>query len=82
VVGRSDPAASVRAFAAGADGVIRKPCHFEVLGACIARQLDRADTMKRLINDNAMLDARVVERAMQIGELRDELAQVRATAAR
>jgi hypothetical protein len=29
-----------------------------------------------------MLDARVVERAMQIGELRDELAQVRATAAR
>jgi DNA-binding response OmpR family regulator len=82
VVGRSDPAASVRAFAAGADGVIRKPCHFEVLGACIARQLDRADTMKRLINDNAMLDARVVERAMQIGELRDQLAQVRATAAR
>ena len=82
VVGRSDPTAAVRAFEAGADGVIRKPCHFEVLGACIARQLDRADTVKRLINDNAMLDARVVERAIQIGELRDELAQVRATAAR
>jgi two-component system, OmpR family, phosphate regulon response regulator PhoB len=82
VVGRSDPTAAVRAFEAGADGVIRKPCHFEVLGACIARQLDRADNVKRLINDNAMLDARVVERAIQIGELRDELAQVRATAAR
>jgi DNA-binding response OmpR family regulator len=81
VVGRSDPTAAVRAFEAGADGVIRKPCHFEVLGACIARQLHRADTVKRLINDNAMLDARVVERAIQIGELRDELAQVRATAA-
>ena len=80
VVGRSDAAAAVGAFAAGADGVIRKPCHFEVLGACIARQLDRADTVKRLINDNAMLDARVVERAIQIGELRDQLAQVRATA--
>jgi hypothetical protein len=38
--------------------------------------------VKRLINDNAMLDARVVERAIQIGELRDQLAQVRATAAR
>lgn len=82
IVGRSDQTAAVRAFEAGADGVIRKPCHFEVLGACIARQLDRADTVKRLINDNAMLDARVVERAIQIGELRDELAQVRATAAR
>jgi two-component system, OmpR family, phosphate regulon response regulator PhoB len=82
VVGRSDPTAAVRAFEAGADGVIRKPCHFEVLGACIARQLDRADAVKRLINDNVMLDARVVERAIQIGELRDELAQVRATAAR
>jgi DNA-binding response OmpR family regulator len=82
IVGRSDPAAAVKAFGAGADGVIRKPCHFEVLAACIARQLDRADTVKRLINDNAMLDARVVERAIQIGELRDELAQVRATAGR
>lgn len=74
VVGRSDPAAAVSAFAAGADGVIRKPCHFEVLNACIVRQLDRADTLKRLVNDNAMLDARVVERAIQIGELRDQLA--------
>ncbi len=82
IVGRSDPAAAVKAFAAGADGVIRKPCHFEVLDACIARQLDRAEAVKRLINDNAMLDARVVERAIQIGELRDELALVRATAFR
>ena len=40
----------------------------------------RSDAAKRLINDNAMLDARVVERAIQIGELRDQLAQVRATA--
>ena len=82
IVGKSDPGAAVQAFAAGADGVIRKPCHFEVLDACIARQLDRADAVKRLMNDNAMLDARVVERAMQIGELRDQLAQVRDTAAR
>src|SRR3954471_2935197 len=82
IVGRSDPTAAVRAFEAGADGVIRKPCHFEVLGACIARQLDRADNVKRLINDNTILDARVVERAIQIGELRDQLEQVRATAAR
>jgi DNA-binding response OmpR family regulator len=79
VVGRSDPTAAVKAFEAGADGVIRKPCHFEVLGACIARQLDRADAVKQLLTDNATLDARVVERAIQIGELRDQLA--RATAA-
>ena len=48
MVGRSDPSAAVRAFEAGADGVIRKPCHFEVLAACIARQLNRAEAMKRL----------------------------------
>jgi hypothetical protein len=34
--------------------------------------------VKRLREDNAALDARVVERAIQIGELRDELREVRA----
>jgi DNA-binding response OmpR family regulator len=78
VVGRSDSGAAVRAFEAGADGVVRKPCHFEVLAACIARQLERADAMKRLADDNAALDARVIERAIQLGELRQRLAQLEA----
>lgn len=80
IVGRSDRGASVEAFDAGADGVIRKPCHFEVLAACIARQLERAEAMKRLADDNAALDARVVERAIELGELRDRLARLEAAA--
>lgn len=73
VVGRSDPAAAVAAFAAGADGVIRKPCHFEVLSACIARQLSRAEALKRLVNDNAALDAKVISRVIQLNEAREQL---------
>ena len=80
IVGRSDTGAAVRAFEAGADGVVRKPCHFEVLAACIARQLKRADAMKRLADDNAALDARIIERAIQLGELRQRLAQLEAEA--
>jgi DNA-binding response OmpR family regulator len=73
VVGRSDPNAAVRAFEAGADGVVRKPCHFEVLNACIARQLDRAEAVKRLVEDNAALDAKVISRVIELGEVRDQL---------
>jgi DNA-binding response OmpR family regulator len=73
VVGRSDPAAAVRAFEAGADGVVRKPCHFEVLGACIARQLARANALKRLADDNAALDAKVISRVIELRDVRDQL---------
>lgn len=76
VVGRSDPAAAVRAFRAGADGVVRKPCHFEVLGAAIARQIERARAVKRLVNDNATLDAKVISRVIELREVRDQLQTV------
>ena len=75
ITGRSKPADSVRAYDAGADDVILKPFHFEVLIARIDRRIDRARSFKRLREDNATLDARIVERAIQIGELRDELAR-------
>lgn len=73
VVGRSDPAAAVRAFDAGADGVIRKPCHFEVLGACIARQLRRAEALKRLSQDKAALDAKIISRVIELRETQAQL---------
>jgi len=79
---KSDPKGAVRAYESGADDVILKPFHFEVLIARIARRLDRARTFQRLRDDNATLDARVVERAIQIGELKDKLAQVQAKASR
>jgi DNA-binding response OmpR family regulator len=78
LVGRSDPGAAVRAFEAGADGVIRKPCHFEVLAACIARQLSRAEAMKRLAGDKAALDAKIVSRVIELRETQLQLSAAEA----
>ena len=77
ITGKSKPADAVRAYEAGADDVILKPFHFEVLIARIQRRIDRARTFRRLQEDKAALDARVVERAIQIGELREELKEAR-----
>ena len=77
ITGKSKPKDAVRAYEAGAEDVILKPFHFEVLIARIGRRIERARTFKRLQEDNAVLDARVVERAIQIGELREKLARVR-----
>ena len=78
ITGRSDPKGAIRAYESGADDVILKPFHFEVLVARIDRRIDRARSVKRLRDTNAALDARVVERAIQIGELREELKAARA----
>jgi DNA-binding response OmpR family regulator len=74
ITGRSEPTGAVRAYEAGADDVILKPFHFEVLFARIERRIAKARSIQRLRSDNATLDARVVERAIQMGELRDRLA--------
>ncbi|MEO8453999.1 MAG: response regulator [Sphingomicrobium sp.] len=79
ITGKSKAADAVSAYAAGADDVILKPFHFEVLFARIDRRIERARSLKRLRHDNATLDARVVERAIQVGELRDRLARLEAT---
>lgn len=80
ITGKSDPTGAVRAFQAGADDVIHKPFHFEVLFACIERRIAKADSIKRLRDDNAELDARVVRRAIELGELRDRMTRLEATA--
>src|SRR6476661_854383 len=77
ITGKSKPKDAVRAYEAGADDVILKPFHFEVLFARIERRIERARGVKRLREDNATLDARIVERAIQIGELKDRLEQLR-----
>jgi DNA-binding response OmpR family regulator len=79
ITGKSEPKGAVRAYEAGADDVILKPFHFDVLIARIARRIERARAVKRLQEDNAALDARVIQRAMQIGELREELATAKAS---
>ena len=70
ITGKSDSAGAVDGFAAGADDVVAKPFHFEVLIARIARRIARAQTERELLGDKATLDARVVTRAIQLGEMR------------
>ena len=77
ITGKSQPKGAVRAYEAGADDVILKPFHFDVLFARIDRRIERARSIRRLKDDNAALDARVVERAIQIGELRGQLSAER-----
>jgi DNA-binding response OmpR family regulator len=71
--GRSEAVAAVRALHSGADDVVRKPFHFDVLIARIARQIARADSVRELRDANAALDARVVTRSLALGELADRL---------
>ena len=70
IAGRSDRRASIAAFEAGADGVVRKPFHFEFLAARISREIARARSIDKLRQDNAVLDARVISRAIELGEMR------------
>jgi DNA-binding response OmpR family regulator len=74
MAGRSKRREAVRAFAAGADGVVMKPFDFDVLIARIRRELQRAQSLRDLRRDKATLDARVVKRAIELGELRDRMA--------
>ena len=73
ITSRSRPDGAVRAYQAGADDVILKPFHFEVLFARIARRIARARAIARLHQDNAALDARVVTRAIELRETRERL---------
>lgn len=70
IAGRGERKASIAGFEAGADGVVRKPFHFEFLSARITREIDRARAIGKLRRDNAALDARVINRAIELGEMR------------
>jgi DNA-binding response OmpR family regulator len=73
LTGKSDAEGAVQAYRSGADTVIAKPFHFEVLIARIGREIERSRTLAKLHNDNAALDARVVGRAIELGEMRERL---------
>lgn len=73
ITGKSDSTGAVDAFVAGADDVVAKPFHFEVLAARIAQRISRARSVKELRADNATLDARVVTRSIELGEMRAAL---------
>lgn len=71
ITGKSDAEGAVEAYRSGADTVIAKPFHFEVLVARIGREIERSQAMAKLLEDNAALDARVVGRAIELGEMRE-----------
>jgi len=73
ITGRSDSAAAIAALAAGADDHVVKPFDFDLLGARIARLLDRAARMDALRRSNAALDARVAQRAAELENARARL---------
>ena len=73
IAGRSDASGAIEGFAAGADDVVAKPFDFDVLAARVTRLLARARAVKELRHDNATLDARVVTRAIELGETRAAL---------
>ena len=73
ITGKSDSAGAVDGFGAGADDVVAKPFHFEVLAARISRRIGRARSVKELRADNATLDARVITRSIELGEIRAAL---------
>ena len=75
MTGKSDSSGAVDGFGAGADDVVAKPFHFEVLAARIAYRIARARSVKELRTDNANLDARVITRSIELGELRAALQQ-------
>jgi DNA-binding response OmpR family regulator len=70
ITGRTDATGAVDGFAVGADDVVAKPFHFEVLLARIAQRLAKARAVRELRRDNATLDARVITRAIELGEMR------------
>ena len=70
ITGRIDATGAVDGFAAGADDVVAKPFHFEVLLARIAQRLAKARSVRVLRRDNATLDARITTRAIELGEMR------------
>lgn len=78
IAGRNEPDPAIRAYAAGADDVLLKPFHFELLVARIERRLAAARQVAALRHDMAVVDARAALRAIELGELKDRLAALEA----
>ncbi|GLR46588.1 response regulator [Sphingomonas astaxanthinifaciens] len=73
IASRAEPDPAVRAFAAGAEDVILKPFHFEVLVARIERRLAAARRFAALRADMNAMDARAALKAIELGELKDRM---------
>ncbi len=72
---RSDAAAAVEALRGGADDFVTKPFAVEMLAARIERAIIVARRTVSLKKSAAALDARLATRAMELGEVRAQLAE-------
>ncbi|MBW4331990.1 response regulator [Stakelama sp. CBK3Z-3] len=77
MTGHDDAAAPVGALEAGANDYVARPFAFDVLAARVARTLRDAKQLEELKRFNATLDARIASRAIELGETRVELANLR-----
>lgn len=75
---RSDAAAAVEALRGGADDFVTKPFAVEMLSARIERAIIMARRVVALKKSAALLDARIATRAMELGEVRAQLADANA----
>ncbi|WP_260482872.1 response regulator transcription factor [Sphingomicrobium flavum] len=79
ITGKSDREGALEAYEAGADDVIAKPFDSDVLIARLKRRLQRSQAFERLNADKMAMDGRLVERAIELSELREEVARLRAS---
>lgn len=77
LTGRDDPAAAADVLRAGADDHVAKAMGFDLLAARIERVIARARRIAELKRANAALDARIAARAIELGEARHELDELR-----
>lgn len=82
ITSRTDSQSAVEALKAGADDHVIKPFDFDVLDARLRHACARAEAIGALSRHNAELDARVARRAMELGETREALRDLRVDRAR
>jgi DNA-binding response OmpR family regulator len=80
--GSQDHATVPAALQAGADDHFAKPFDFDVLDAHIRRNVSRARQLAELERYNETLDARIARRAVELGEAREALEEMRLDRAR
>lgn len=73
-----EDALALRALEAGADDHVAKPFDFDVVDLRLRHMVRRARRLEQMVRHNEVLDARIARRAMELGETRAELEELRA----
>lgn len=82
IAGSADREALADAIRLGVDGHIAKPFDFDMLEAQVLRCVERSRRIADLERHNDALDARIARRAVELGEARAQLEEMREDRAR